>query len=184
MERQEQVATREELHPHFGWTLARIVPIAGLAEFGNRLAAVTLERGEKLPDPVFPPAAGASHEWERLRVSLGSRNVPTSSKALVRSADLSRIAWLVVPYIESRLLPGKFHPSFVTYSPSNSATSIATTAGPSTIIVKGMTEDVAKRSIDWLHSTTCRVLALMGGEPLLRPAFVHKVIYYAAKKGF
>ena len=35
--------------------------------------------------------------------------------------------------------------------------------------VKGMTEDVAKRSIDWLHGTTCRVLALMGGEPLLRP---------------
>ncbi|HYV12404.1 MAG TPA: radical SAM protein, partial [Pyrinomonadaceae bacterium] len=35
--------------------------------------------------------------------------------------------------------------------------------------VKGMTEDVAKRSIDWLHSIGSRVLALMGGEPLLRP---------------
>ncbi len=30
----------------------------------------------------------------------------------------------------------------------------------------------------------CRVLALMGGEVLLRPQFVHKVVYYAAKKGF
>src|SRR5262249_2543950 len=50
--------------------------------------------------------------------------------------------------------------------------------------VKGMTEDVARRSIDWLESTTCRVLALMGGEPLLRPDFVHKVIYYATKEGF
>jgi MoaA/NifB/PqqE/SkfB family radical SAM enzyme len=47
-----------------------------------------------------------------------------------------------------------------------------------------MTEETARRSIDWLHSTTCRVLALMGGEPLLRPDFVHKVIYYAAMKGF
>src|SRR5262249_4840782 len=47
-----------------------------------------------------------------------------------------------------------------------------------------MTEDTAKRSIDWLHSTTCRVLALMGGEPLLRPQFVHKIVSYAAKKGF
>jgi MoaA/NifB/PqqE/SkfB family radical SAM enzyme len=28
------------------------------------------------------------------------------------------------------------------------------------------------------------VLALMGGEPLLRPNFAHKVVYYAAKKGF
>jgi MoaA/NifB/PqqE/SkfB family radical SAM enzyme len=50
--------------------------------------------------------------------------------------------------------------------------------------VKGMTEDVARRSIDWLHDNGCRVLALMGGEPLLRPQFVHKVVYYAAKKGF
>ncbi len=45
-------------------------------------------------------------------------------------------------------------------------------------------EDVAERSIDWLRSTTCRVLALMGGEPLLRPQYVHKVIDYAAKRGF
>jgi MoaA/NifB/PqqE/SkfB family radical SAM enzyme len=29
-----------------------------------------------------------------------------------------------------------------------------------------------------------RVLALMGGEPLLRPQFIHKITYYAAKKGF
>lgn len=48
--------------------------------------------------------------------------------------------------------------------------------------VKGMTEDVAKRSIDWLHSIGSRVLALMGGEPLLRPRFIHKIVYYSAKK--
>src|SRR6266571_8318923 len=36
----------------------------------------------------------------------------------------------------------------------------------------------------WGHDNGCRVLALMGGEPLLRPDFVHKVVYYAAKKGF
>ena len=50
--------------------------------------------------------------------------------------------------------------------------------------VKGMTEETARRSIDWLHSIGNRVLALMGGEPLLRPQFVHKVVYYAAKKDF
>jgi MoaA/NifB/PqqE/SkfB family radical SAM enzyme len=50
--------------------------------------------------------------------------------------------------------------------------------------VKGMNEDTARRSIDWLESRGNRVLALMGGEPLLRPDFVHKVTYYAAKKGF
>ena len=50
--------------------------------------------------------------------------------------------------------------------------------------VKGMTEDTARRSIDWLHSLGNRVLALMGGEPLLRPRFVHKVVHYAAKRCF
>jgi MoaA/NifB/PqqE/SkfB family radical SAM enzyme len=50
--------------------------------------------------------------------------------------------------------------------------------------VQGMTEGVAKKSIDWLYQTGCRVLALMGGEVLLRPKFVHKVVHYAAKRGF
>jgi MoaA/NifB/PqqE/SkfB family radical SAM enzyme len=48
--------------------------------------------------------------------------------------------------------------------------------------VKGMTEDTAKQSIDWLHSIGSRVLALMGGEPLLRPKFIHKIVSYSAKK--
>jgi len=50
--------------------------------------------------------------------------------------------------------------------------------------VKGITADVAKRSMDWLHSTPCRMLAFLGSEPLLRPDFVHKVVYCAAKRGF
>lgn len=87
------------------------------------------------------------------------------------------------PYLRSRLLPGEFHPItaylFVEYKcnldcwycPSYDNT------------VKGMTEDIARRSIDWLHDHGGRVLALMGGEPLLRPKFIHKVVYYAAKKG-
>jgi len=50
--------------------------------------------------------------------------------------------------------------------------------------VRGMTEDVARRSIDWLYDHGCRVLALMRGEPLLRPQFAHKVVYYAAKNKF
>jgi MoaA/NifB/PqqE/SkfB family radical SAM enzyme len=49
---------------------------------------------------------------------------------------------------------------------------------------QGMSWETAKRSIDWLHSTGCRVLALMGGEPLLRKDFILKVIGYASKKGF
>ena len=89
--------------------------------------------------------------------------------------------WLV-PYVRSRVTPGEFHPItaylFVEYnidcwycwSFNNK--------------VKGMTEDVARRAIDWLHDRGCRVLAHMGGEPLLRPRVAHKIVYYAAKRGF
>jgi MoaA/NifB/PqqE/SkfB family radical SAM enzyme len=48
--------------------------------------------------------------------------------------------------------------------------------------VKGMTEPVAKQSIDWLKSIGAGVLALMGGEPLLRPNFIHKIVDYSAKR--
>src|SRR6202043_1099959 len=50
--------------------------------------------------------------------------------------------------------------------------------------IKGMTRDKARRPIDWLAATPARVLDPTGGEPLLRPDFVHKVMYYAAKKDF
>lgn len=50
--------------------------------------------------------------------------------------------------------------------------------------VKGMTEETARRSIDWLHSIGSRVLALMGGEPLLRPNFIHKVTNFSGGTSF
>jgi MoaA/NifB/PqqE/SkfB family radical SAM enzyme len=48
----------------------------------------------------------------------------------------------------------------------------------------GMSEDVARRSVDWLHDLGCRVVAIMGGEPLLRPQFIHKLTDYAVQRGF
>ena len=91
--------------------------------------------------------------------------------------------WLF-PYIRSRVLPGDFHPItsylFVEYKCNLDCWYCWAFDNK----VKGMTEDTARRSIDWLHDHGCRVLALMGGEPLLRPEFIHKVVNYAAKKGF
>jgi MoaA/NifB/PqqE/SkfB family radical SAM enzyme len=88
------------------------------------------------------------------------------------------------PYFKSRLLPGDFHPIIAYLFTEWKCNLDCHYCWSFDNSVKGMTEDTAKRSIDWLHSTTCRVLALMGGEPLLRPNFAHKVIDYAAKKGF
>ncbi|MGD1097769.1 MAG: radical SAM protein [Bryobacteraceae bacterium] len=47
-----------------------------------------------------------------------------------------------------------------------------------------MTEEIAKRSIEWLRERVAARERRRGGEPLLRPQFAHKVCYYAAKKGF
>ncbi len=42
--------------------------------------------------------------------------------------------------------------------------------------VKGGTEVLGRRSIDWLFDHGCRVLALMAAELPLRPQLVHKVV--------
>jgi MoaA/NifB/PqqE/SkfB family radical SAM enzyme len=91
--------------------------------------------------------------------------------------------WLF-PYVRSRVLPGDFHPIIAYLFTEWKCNLDCHYCWAFDNRVKGMTEDVARRSIDWLHDNGCRVLALMGGEPLLRPDFVHKVVYYAARKGF
>lgn len=50
--------------------------------------------------------------------------------------------------------------------------------------VKGMTPETARRSIDWLRTVGCRVVALMGGEPLLRKKFILDVIKYGSDRDF
>jgi MoaA/NifB/PqqE/SkfB family radical SAM enzyme len=91
--------------------------------------------------------------------------------------------WLF-PYVKSRVLPGDFQPIIGYLFTEWKCNLDCHYCWSYNNQVKGMTEDTARRAIDWLCSTPCRVLAPTGGEPLLRPDFVHKVVYYAAKKGF
>jgi len=48
----------------------------------------------------------------------------------------------------------------------------------------GIGLDTAKSAVDWLRSLGCRVLPLMGGEPLLRKDLVLEIVRYAARSGF
>jgi radical SAM protein with 4Fe4S-binding SPASM domain len=48
----------------------------------------------------------------------------------------------------------------------------------------GMNLETAKSAIDWLKSVGCKVIPLMGGEPLLRKDFILEVIRYGTGKGF
>ena len=47
-----------------------------------------------------------------------------------------------------------------------------------------MTIDTAKSAVDWLKSLGCRVIPLMGGEPILRRDFTLEIIEYGARNGF
>ena len=100
------------------------------------------------------------------------------------SAGAARDDGWLLPYLKSRILPGAFHPIIAYLFTEWKCNLDCHYCWAFDNRVKGMSEDVARRAIDWLHSTTCRVLALMGGEPLLRPQFAHKVVNYAARKGF
>jgi len=135
-----------------------------------------VNKGQTLPEPIYPLFP------EKLS-DAGPDKAPEHRDWAVSQAYRSVKGWLF-PYIRSRVLPGEFHPIiaylFVEYK-CNLDCWYCWAYNNKT---KGMTEDTARRAIDWLHDQGCRVLALMGGEPLLRPQFAHKVVYYAAKKGF
>jgi MoaA/NifB/PqqE/SkfB family radical SAM enzyme len=137
-----------------------------------------------LPEPVYPRHPellndeGVDFEaLERAAVEGKRKWTGTQIRRALR-------AW-AVPYLQSRLLPGDFHP-IVAYLFTEWKCNIdCHYCWAFNNQVKGMTEDVARRSIDWLRdATTCRLLALMGGEVLLRPPIAHKVIDYAAQRGF
>ncbi len=131
--------------------------------------------GERLSEPVFPqrPHLLTNDPWP----GDGERHwTPPQIYHALRG-------W-AFPYLKSRLLPGDFHPIVAYLFTEYKCNLDCHYCWAYDNRVKGMTEEVAKASIDWLHSSTCRVLALMGGEVLLRPQFAQKVVYYAAKRNF
>lgn len=124
-----------------------------------------------LPEPVFPQI--------RRTKDLKQRGLFYNANNGVRAFR----RWLI-PYIQSRVLPNEFRPLLSYLFTEWKCNLDCHYCWAFDNSVKGMTEEVAKRSIDFLHSVGCRVTAIMGGEPLLRPKFIHKVIYYGSKKGF
>ncbi len=50
--------------------------------------------------------------------------------------------------------------------------------------IPGMSMEVARDSVEWLERRGCRVLAYMGGEPLIRKDFIVELTKYASTRGF
>jgi MoaA/NifB/PqqE/SkfB family radical SAM enzyme len=124
-----------------------------------------------LPEPVYPQYPNPETRWknERARQHYEAWRLWKSMGA---------------PYFKSRMMPGELRPLIAYLFSEWKCNLDCHYCWSYDNTIKGMSEPTAKRSIDWLHSTGNRFLALMGGEPLLRPRFIHKICYYAAKKDF
>lgn len=64
-------------------------------------------------------------------------------------------------YVRLRFLPGKFHPMTVYLSVEYKCNLDCWYCRAFEKRFKGMTENIVRRSIDWLHDHRCRVPALM-----------------------
>ena len=139
--------------------------------------------GLTLPTPVFPQFRDKLGDVEPDPKFLPTGDNPYRSRVTTPMILRALRGWLY-PYVKSRVLPGEFHPIIAYLFTEWKCNIDCHYCWAFDNRVKGMSEEMARRSIDWLHETGCRVLALMGGEVLLRPDFAHKVVYYGAKKGF
>jgi pyruvate-formate lyase-activating enzyme len=137
-----------------------------------------------LPSPVFPQHPALLHELDAADIAEHEAVLQTGERHWPASKVLKTMRGWMFPYFKSRLLPGEFQPIIAYLFTEWKCNLDCHYCWSYDNRIKGMTEDTARRAIDWLESTPCRVLAPTGGEPLLRPDFVHKVIYYAAKKDF
>jgi sulfatase maturation enzyme AslB (radical SAM superfamily) len=124
------------------------------------------------------------HDLDADDIAAHNQVLSTGKRHWPPSRILENMRGWMVPYLKSRVLPGDFQPIIAYLFTEWKCNLDCHYCWSYDNRIKGMTEDTARRAIDWLHSTPCRVLAPTGGEPLLRPDFVHKVIYYAAKKDF
>lgn len=136
-----------------------------------------------LPEPKYPQFPGKRGDVEPELKYLPKDGNPYRARVTAPMVSRALRGWLV-PYLRSRVLPGEFHPIIAYLFTEFKCNLSCHYCWAFDNRVKGMTEDTAVRVIDWLHDTGCRVLALMGGEVLLRPQFAHKVVHYAANKGF
>jgi MoaA/NifB/PqqE/SkfB family radical SAM enzyme len=137
-----------------------------------------------LPEPVFPQHPHLLHDLTAEEILEHQQVVENGQRHWPASRVLDTMRGWMFPYFKSRILPGDFQPIIAYLFTDWKCNLDCHYCWSYDNSVKGMTEDTARRAIDWLYSTPCRVLAPTGGEPLLRPDFVHKVIYYAAKKDF
>src|SRR5437762_9351501 len=149
------------------------IPLHNLLTSGvQRTKLRALEQPLGLPEPIFP-------QYPDLVGDVGPEPLSPPSKRPYTGGQIYKAmrGWMF-PWVKSRVLPGDFQPIISYLFTEWKCNLDCHYCWAFDNRIKGMTEEVARRSIDWLHETPCRVLALMGGERRLRPQFAHTDVYY------
>ena len=90
----------------------------------------------------------------------------------------------VIPYLNSRIHPNEFRPVLCYLFTEWQCNIDCHYCFQYNNNLPGMDIETAKSAIDWLKSIGCRVIPIMGGEPLMRKDFILEVIRYGAENGF
>jgi len=90
----------------------------------------------------------------------------------------------VIPYINSLLHPEQFRPVLCYLYTEWRCNIDCHYCHQYDNTQEGMDIETAKSALDWLKTLGCRVIPIMGGEPLLRKDFTLEVIRYGAENGF
>lgn len=88
-----------------------------------------------------------------------------------------------IPYIASRIYARQFRPVLCHLFTEWSCNIDCHYCHQHNNDLPGMDFDTAKRAMDWVKSLGCRVISIMGGEPLVRKDFILEVIRYGAENG-
>jgi MoaA/NifB/PqqE/SkfB family radical SAM enzyme len=123
------------------------------------------------------------HKWNPLPRHFFNKSLNKSKKYQISNFSRAYRSWFV-PYLKSRIHSNEFRPllSFLyTDLNCNLNCHYCYCRGKK---IPGMTMQVAKDAVKWLQSVGCRVLAYMGGEPLVRKDFIIELTRYAVKNGF
>ncbi len=145
-----------------------------------RVSVTRPPEGRALPEPVFPQYPELIHDLDEADIAAHETVRRTGKRHWSAGEIWENMRGWLVPYVKSRVGAGDFQPIIAYLFTEWKCNLDCHYCWSYDNHVKGMTENTAVRAIDWLYDTPCRVLAPTGGEPLLRPDFVHKVVYYAA----
>jgi hypothetical protein len=107
--------------------------------------------GLTLPEPVFPRFP------DRLK-DPGAETPPEKRKWGAKDVYRYSRGWLAL-HVRSRILPGEFHPITAYLFVEHKCNLDCWYCRAYDNRIKGITEEVARRSTDWLHDKGCRVHA-------------------------